>query len=730
MRAPSRFLAATLACLTLALGWPPPAAAQDDLASLRLVAQPIWHDADDGLDIVVKVVNHSLADLEDFTLTVAAHARVTNRSSLHGTFAEDVDLPDLSTLPVTIEEAVPAGEELRVDIDLRLEEFASLAGATNTGVYPMTISLVSPGGTVVDSFATSLLYYPSPPEQRLMLVPVLPINAPPGRGPTNLFAPDDAGQVPLEVATGPNGWLRGYVDALNDTAGELPPIVTRERVRVRDGRRRRFRIVRTETQRPSVHLGVAITPRLVEELADMADGYRRGPDDSVEEVRAADEGAANARTVLTELEQLLGEEGIQPLMVPYAFPDLPTLGEALGPEAIGLQLDHGANVLRDVLGLDAGAGWLFPPAGRLDATTLTELRTDTAEHTFFREDAFADQEEPPEACPDGSPSFTCAVSVRGTAGISEGFVTDEGIQERLGLLGVAGNDRLDLQRFFAETSMIFEELPGTPGRVVQFTIPSLWQPKPAFSRLLFEGLQNAPWIRTTTPKEGIRNVNVEVRSRRLVTSVPPLREVPDPSFFSAIADAADLVTSFDLVRPPSDLVRRLLRNVLVAQSRMWWRSPESVLLGRSYADGAMERAQKELSRLSLGGPADVTLTSRQGEILFVVSNEATYPATFGLRVDPSRSDVEIEPRDFEDQRIDPGVTRQFTLRARTRSVISPIEVELTTPDGSYVIASKVINIRSTDFNDIALGITLGAFAFLVLFYLVRALRRRRTAAAQ
>ena len=729
MHAPLRQVLAVLvacACLVTPI---PPAVAQEELASVRLVAQPLWHGSGDELGIEVRVDNKGLTDLEGFTLTVAAHARVTNRSSLHATFEDDVDLPDLSTLPVPVDEVLGPGSSTTVDIDLSVGDLASLAGATETGPFPMTISLVGAGGSILDSFVTHLLYYPSPPEQRLMVVPVLPLNAPAARGPDNVFGPDENGDYPLEVATVADGWLHGLVTALGDTAGELPPIVTRERVRVGRGRRRRVRIVRTETPQPAVHLGLAVTPRLVEELADLADGYARRTDDGAEEVAAGTEVPSAARDVLTGLQQLLREEGVQPLLVPYAFPDLPSLSALLGPEETGLQFDQGIDVLRETLNLETDPGWLFPPAGRLDATTLAGLRTDSARHTFFTEDTLVSETEEPETCPEGSPSFTCAVSVRSASGSSSGFAADPGLQERLSALG-NGNDRLALQRFFAETSMIQEELPGTPGRVVQFTIPSLWQPRPRMSELLLEGLRTAPWLRTATPKEAIRSGGVEVRPQRLVTTAPSLRDLPGTDYFDAIREAAALVASFDLVRPPSELVRRLLRNVLVAQSRMWWRSSTLEQMGAGYAASSTERAREELGHLTLGGPADVTLTSRRGEVLFVVSNEAKYPATFGLRVDPSRSDVDIEPRDFDDQRIGPGITRQYTLTARTHSVISPIEVELTTPDGSYVIASKVINIRSTDFNNIAVGITVGAFAFLVLFYMARAVRRRRAAPAQ
>ena len=56
--------------------------------------------------------------------------------------------------------------------------------------------------------------------------------------------------------------------------------------------------------------------------------------------------------------------------------------------------------------------------------------------------------------------------------------------------------------------------------------------------------------------------------------------------------------------------------------------------------------------------------------------------------------------------------------------IFTVNVSVTTPNG-FPIADKRIEIRSTEFNEVALGITLGALAFLILFYVTRVVRRHR-----
>jgi hypothetical protein len=52
---------------------------------------------------------------------------------------------------------------------------------------------------------------------------------------------------------------------------------------------------------------------------------------------------------------------------------------------------------------------------------------------------------------------------------------------------------------------------------------------------------------------------------------------------------------------------------------------------------------------------------------------------------------------------------------------------LITPDGSEVIAESEPTVRSTEFNNVALTITMGALFFLIAFYVLRWYRRRNAA---
>ncbi|MDQ3983384.1 MAG: hypothetical protein M3271_11960, partial [Actinomycetota bacterium] len=463
--------------LVTALLVPPPVTAQTPpVYDVTLVGQSASHGSGDALGIQVKVSNPSDAELDGFRLQISSYERVTSRSALVESFDGD---PFGSPTVVTFEEfdhTVPPGGSRTVTLTTPLADLPTLA-AGEGGVYPLGIDLADTSGTLLGtSLVTELVYYPGEPlEIALDIVLVAPLNDVATRGPDGVFAAGDDGTVPLEAALGDEGWLSGTLDAMARTAG------------------------------PRMHFALAPTPRLIEEIADMADGYvRRTPDGEEEEVPRDAPSAQAAAAALDRLEELLDTRGVQPLLVPYSFPDLPALAHIesrTGPGPMARQLTAGEEVLAtlDLARSGFTRRWVFPPAGRMDGQALSELRSlsvETGTRTFFSAESLVQPADPALAgCPETSPTFACPVSVGGT----QGYQADAGLQERFLALAQPGDDRLDLQRLLAETAMIREELPGRGDRVIQATMPSLWHPRPRLARLLFRSLARAPWLRTLTP---------------------------------------------------------------------------------------------------------------------------------------------------------------------------------------------------------------------------------------
>jgi len=177
------------------------------------------------------------------------------------------------------------------------------------------------------------------------------------------------------------------------------------------------------------------------------------------------------------------------------------------------------------------------------------------------------------------------------------------------------------------------------------------------------------------------------------------------------------------VDPPDALVERLHRDVLVAQSRWWWTEPER---GIAYARHATERVDAEFEKVRIVGPNEITLTSRTGELQFLIVNDTGYPITAGVELVSTQLDLnETEPYEIA------AAQQRLNVPVTTRSSgIFRLTVQLVTPEGIPIGESQQIRVRSTDFNAIALGITFGALAFLILFYAVRGIRRKRRSGAK
>jgi hypothetical protein len=670
---------------------------------IEVIGQPVFHGAGDDLGLRLSISNGGETDLEGFAVQVGAGGKVTTRSQLHAIFDQG-DADTIGQLAVPFDDRVlPAGSSTRVRIEEPVAGLQGISLSGQEGVYPLEVVLTDESGGPLATTVTTVLYYPNRPDTRLKIVPVLPLQDRPARDPSGAFAPDAAGDFPLEDALDGGGWLAGYMDALDSLSAA------------------------------NLNLGLAPTPRLLEEIADMADGYERRVGEGSEMVAPSADEARAADSWLGQLRVVSSRSSVQPLLVPYSFPDLPAIAGA--PDAIGTQLRAGGSgVLKTVLGAAAAseAGrWLMPPGGRVDEATYDQIPVGV-EHVLFAPDALADLPTPElSGCPEAQYSFTCPVRVQTpVSGATTGLVFDESIQQRLELLLRPGHTRGEIQQFFAETAMIREEQPGRSDRIIAVTLPASWQPDPGTARTLLGGLARAPWLETLTPEAGLEGGPPE-RRRTVVGDVGDIAGQPDAQYFEEIGAVAATVEQYRSMSPPEEVVERLTRNVLVAQSRAWWPEAEE---GLDFAHLTRDEVEGELGKIRLTGPQEITLTSKTGQIQFVVLNETGYEVDVNVLVTSlgvtenltlrgeglSREDI-VAPQHLasEQQRI----TFDVTTRA---SGIFPLEVRLETPDGLDVGEPVPLTVRSTEFNEIALGLTFGALAFLILFYVVRALRRRRS----
>lgn len=696
----ARVLAVVIACVLSAGVSPAPLRAQEPgEVSIFLVAQPIWHEPGDPFNLRLRIANEGPDTLDGFRLQVRVFDRATSRSALHLNFDVDPTRVESGSLPVNRPDlSIVADDSTLVAVDENIEDVGFLE-STASGVYPVTVTVTDTQGLIaLDTVTTQLIYLPTEVEVPLNLAFVWPLSDLPSRAAEGVFELDPTtSSVRLETALGDNGWLKGIADALALPAAN------------------------------GLRFGFAPEPRLIEELGDMSDGFTRADGGERRTMSPGNSSARAAAEVLERLRATVAAGDVQPILTPYSLPDLPSLDEL---EQLSSQLTAGEAVLEELLRAVPGRAWIWPPGGRLDEPTLERLHSsDAGASVFFSDESL----EPPiegvdPACRAdflGTP-YTCPVAVTTASGRSRGFVLDPELQERFAALKPLPGDPVLFQRLFAEIAMIWAELPGTAERVIALAAPPLWHPPPRIATRFIRALANAPWIRAVTPRAGL-HLGIGAIEREPVTEAEGAPTQPDTAYLEAVEAAIDVVESFARLEPPAGLIQRLRRDVLVAQSRMWWGDALMLQRGAAFAEDAQREALAEMAKISIGGREDITLTSSTGPVPLVLENSTDYDVTLEIHIESSDRDLELSDPIISDT-FEPGATPLPVEASARASGIYPVSVRVSASDG-YEVYETSIRIRSTEFNEIALGITVGALAFLVMFYVFRSGRRRRNASA-
>lgn len=137
---------------------------------------------------------------------------------------------------------------------------------------------------------------------------------------------------------------------------------------------------------------------------------------------------------------------------------------------------------------------------------------------------------------------------------------------------------------------------------------------------------------------------------------------------------------------------------------------------------ARDRVASTLAGLALVGQTDLNLTSRTGSLPVTVANANGFAVEVRLRV---RSDRLAFPEgDDLLVRIGEDSERVNVVVEALATGSVPVFVELWTPDGSRLLASQQLNVRSTAVSGVGLALSVGALLVLVVWWF-RTWRRNR-----
>lgn len=674
------------------------AAAATPADSIELAAATPWLTGNNSFHLAVTV--HSPLAANNLSLSLELYPKVTGRSDFEQTLSgapvanvlEALPIPlDVlgvqgkagptsatvsTTLPVTTgEQAVgtpsPAAPTLTLDCDL--------SPPPCQGVYPLQVSLVNLAGVPLSSFTTYVVY--APPLQGAMPLRVgwvLPMTGSP------TLAPDGR----PSLSTGDEG-------AVGATAAALDAY-------------------------PQVGVTVETTGETVESIVETP--------------------GALARTVAGELRTLAGDPSHEVVDATYAPVDPVEIAQSGLAGELAVQLQAGAGELRRDLSPDVALPsrpWVLDAP--VDPVTLALLAQDGVGEVVLPDTYLASDGWPYTA----TEPFTLTESAPGGQGVTVDAIAAD--SELASHFSNSGNPIEDAEDLLADLAEIFFEAPyahapatGTTydyqPRSVALETPASWRTNPTMLHVLLAGLAQAQQdhILQPTTVSGLfagdpPGADGEPRTRTLTAaSVAATATAPtDGASAADVAAARAGIAAFaSLVPSATAEVAVLQRDVLGGEARNLAAAARSTLLGAATAQIAAAGGQLSLPQ----GPI-VDLTSSTGQVPITIASRSAVPLhvdlvlanpSLGLRF-PGGSSIPLvisRRTTVEDVEISSRTSGDFALR-----------LTLVTPVGAVAVGHGNLTIRSTALSGLAVALSLGALALLVVWWIRSSRRRRRELAA-
>lgn len=464
-----------------------------------------------------------------------------------------------------------------------------------------------------------------------------------------------------------------------------------------------------------------VDPDLLATVAAMAQGYAvSSTDGTTAEGTGADDAAAwlEAYTVATE--------GAQPLLMPFANPDIEALAAADSATAAQIARDAFA-ATRTFAGDEAASARhevAWPPGGTVGEDALATYASANAATVLLSGKAVT-----PE---------TDEVRARVRAGDSEmdAVITDGGLDTAIADAAGADDPAAGAvalrQSWLAETAMAALDAAVSGGlddgtdagaAPLAATAPYGWQPDPAVAQALIDVWTETEWIEPTPlPSLAVPESPTVVAPRSEVDTVP----APLPSdYVAAVTDLRERGAQYAALLAEPDGVTSRLDAAVLRSASSGWRSDRTA--GEAYTAAATATATSGLDQVSVQVPPSVTLSSSKGTFPLTVSNDLDQPVLVGLQLLPDNPD-RMSVAEVTDIRVEAGekATVEVTAEAAVNGKV-PVTVQLTDVDGSPLGSSQRTIVNATDYGTIGWVVVGGAAAMLLAAAVLRPRRRRRTA---
>lgn len=341
--------------------------------------------------------------------------------------------------------------------------------------------------------------------------------------------------------------------------------------------------------------------------------------------------------------------------------------------------------------------WLVQPT--TDAATTARLRAFGVDQLVVPEEQLAplDQDRYPLA-------LDQPFAVPAEDGTTVPAVMDD--QELRSHIGSTGDPVLDAHVVLADLALLYAQRPGV-SRGVAFSLPAD-DLDPRFLDTLLAGLEEPSVLAASTADELFATAEAAQAADTAEPLVRPVLAVPPPGlgnypeqrrqadaelvpYRALVGDAPELDEMTDLLRVSGD------RSLTEEEQQAYLDAPTRLL--RSTVDAIVAPDQ----------PA-VTLTAREGTIPINLVNTSERDIAVSVHLESEK--LEFPDGSVVETVLTPGENRlAVAVEARATGAF-PVEVRVTSPDGSIELATTRFSLRSTAVPGI--GIALSALAALVL----------------
>ena len=429
--------------------------------------------------------------------------------------------------------------------------------------------------------------------------------------------------------------------------------------------------------------------------------------------------ADGASAGLTALKTAAAAPAHQLLRSPYVPIDMPgLLGANLGGE-IDAEFTRGADDLQKILGVVPPEQSTMLAPGPLNSAALARLNQYGAGRLVLHPGALRPRDQ---RLTPGRPFI-----VGGKGRTYPAAVSDPDLSRLLD-----GDDppALRAARFLAALSLVALEAPGEPRGVVVETSEE-WDPPAALLDAVLGGLQNNPAVIPATLDNYFANIKpAEADGRPLVRDLAT-GKVSDSGDTDTIRSLRRQLAGFaGVVDPSAPWLESADRTILLSRAAVLQaenRAERKLSSPAGYLEGANRQLIKNITS-KIRGPKGqrVTLTSRRASIPISLFNATGRPLQVKLRLDSDQLRF-LDGAERFVTLASQNTTERFRVESRTTGAF-PLEITVTSPDGSLKINSSELTIRSTVVSGVGAVLTAGAGLFLLVWWgndLRRSRLRRR-----